>query len=312
MNENLWHTIKPGEKWQSLLTIDGQEAAIPVTCIGGNTDGPKILISSGIHGSEYPGTLALIELAADLLPADISGRLIMIHPLNVSAFKARASMILPEDGQNINRMFPGDPAGGPSSRIAWWLTGLSDQADFYLDLHSGDLYEELTPYVYYPGNAEEKVMVKAKAAAEVLDLPYMVKSNATTGAYNSAALRGTPSLLIERGGAGCCRPEEVAAYGRDIRNVLKHLGVLSGSPESPACKPADIEKVIYLESAHEALWQSQVKLGERVWQGQMLGRVFDFFGRTIEECRAEMDGIVLYQLYPLSTNKGDVLVAYGA
>lgn len=312
MNENLWATIKPGEKRQDILPIDGMKGPIPVTSIGGEADGPQILISSGIHGSEYPGTLALIELAADLLPADVRGRIIMIHPLNVSAFKARASMILPEDGQNINRMFPGDPVGGPSARIAWWLTGLSDQADFYLDLHSGDLYEELMPYVYYPGNAEKRVAAQAKAAAGVLDLPYMVKSNATTGAYNSAALRGTPSLLIERGGAGCCRRDEVAAYGRDIRNVLKHLGVLGGRPEPIATKPVEIEKVIYLESAHEALWQSQVRLGEKVNEGQILGRVFDFFGRTIEEYRAEMDGVVLYQLYPLSANQGDILVAYGA
>ena len=32
------------------------------------------------------------------------------------------------------------------------------KADFYLDLHSGDMHEELHPYVYFPGKAEESAV----------------------------------------------------------------------------------------------------------------------------------------------------------
>lgn len=312
MNKNLWTILQAGEKRQFVFHLPGTGLTMPVTVIGGLEDGPSVLITTGIHGSEYPGTLAVIELAANLRPEQITGRLIMVHPVNTSAFQARAVAILPEDGLNINRLFPGDPQGSESSKIAWWLTELTDQADFYLDLHSGDLYEELTPYAYYPGNAEEKVVARSKDVARVLDVPYIVRSAATTGAYNSAALRGTPSLLIERGGAGYCRRREVDLYKEDIGRVLKRLKVLPGDPEPPARPSVEIGRVVYLESKHDALWQSQVNPGQKVSTGQPLGRIFDFFGQTIEEYPAEMDGIVLYQLYPLSTNKGDVLVAYGS
>ncbi len=70
--------------------------------------------------------------------------------------------------------------------------------------------------------------------------------------------------------------------------------------------------MVYLESEGEASWLAEVSPGQRLAKGQVLGRVMDFFGRVIREYRAEMDGIVLYQLQALSTNRGDVLVAYGA
>lgn len=308
----LWAGLKPGQKRQQMTAVEGTELSVPVTTLNGSEDGPAVLITSGLHGSEYPATAAMIELGRELEAAEFRGRLIMIHPLNVGAFKNRLSMIMPEDGTNLNRVFPGDPAGSFSSRVAWWLTGLSDQADFYLDLHSGDMFEELTPYVYYPGQADNEVVEKSRAAARVLNVPYLVRSNALTGAYNSAARRGTPSLLIERGGAGFCHAEDVSLYKKDILNLLNHLGLLKDELEPPRESPREMNKVVYLESKHEACWRSEVSPGQEVKQGQALGRVFDFFGRTIEEYKAEMDAVVLYQLRTLSTNPGDVLTAYGA
>ena len=308
---SLWDEVVSGKIIKFLTEIEGTQTKVPVTIIGGTADGPSVLITTGIHGSEFPATAAAIELGSELQPADIKGRLIMLHPVNTRGFQARVSMIMPEDGFNLNRAFPGDPEGRASFKLAWWLTGLSDKADFYLDLHSGDLYEELTPYVYYPGNAEEKVVETSRAAAMVLDMPYMVRSGAATGAYNSAALRGTPSLLLERGGAGFCRDEEIALYKQDIRSLLIHLGMMSGQPTTTA-GPRELTKVIYLESKYNACWRSAVSPGQKLEAGMLLGRTFDFFGNIIAEYRAEMEGVVLYQLYPLSTNPGDVLVAYGA
>lgn len=309
--KTLWTNLQPGDKKEKIVEIQETGLAVPVTALGGSTQGPSVLITTGIHGSEYPGTAAMIELGRELRPEDLTGRLIMIHPINVGAFKHRLSMIMPEDGLNLNRVFPGDLQGSISSRVAWWLTALSDEADFFLDLHSGDLFEELTPYVYYPGQAASDVVEKSRAMARVLDVPYMVRSNALTGAYNSAARRGTPSLLIERGGAGFCRSEEVARYKNDILNLLKYLALMKGKPTPPRAAPRELNNIIYLESKHEALWRSEVSAGQWVKRGQILGRVFDFFGRTIEEYQAETDGVVLCQLYTLSTKPGDILTAYG-
>lgn len=60
----------------------------------------------------------------------------------------------------------------------------------------------------------------------VLDMKFMVRSTATTGAYNYAAISGVPSLLIERGGAGLCRREDIDAYKNDLHNILCKLELL--------------------------------------------------------------------------------------
>lgn len=52
-----------------------------------------------------------------------------------------------------------------------------------------------------PGCPTLEISAKAREVAMVLDMKFMVRSTATTGAYNYAAISGVPSLLIERGGA---------------------------------------------------------------------------------------------------------------
>ena len=74
-------------------------------------------------------------------------------------------------------------------------------ADYYVDMHSGDIHESLHPYVYYPGQPTPEVEKASKRIAKVVDVEYMVRSLATGGAYNYAASTGLPSILIERGGS---------------------------------------------------------------------------------------------------------------
>ena len=107
-------------------------------------------------------------------------------------------------------------------------------ADYYIDLHSGDDYEQLTPYVYYAGRADREVSAMSRRMAEQVDVPYMVKSDvASGGAYNYAASQGIPSILIERGGMGGWNNEEVRSTRRDVRNILCHLGIYRGTERLP-------------------------------------------------------------------------------
>ena len=299
----------PG-KVQDLIKVEGTHVKMPMTVITGEKSGPTVFVTAGLHGSEYPGILAMIELAGELAPDDICGRLIALHPVNSQAFWTRIAFILPEDGQNLNRVFPGSPDGGPSARTAWRITEFQDLADFYLDLHGGDLHECMTPCVYYSRLGSPQVVEASRRAAEFLNVGYMVGSDSRVGAVGSAAGRGTPGLLIERGGNGQCRREDVDLYKKDLINVFKHLGLMAGSPELPSTPPQELEKVIYLEAGLNALWEPLVSAGQKVKAGQPLGRLFDFFGKTVESFQAERDGVVLYNLDALAANLGDTLVAY--
>ena len=78
---------------------------------------------------------------------------------------------MPEDGKNLNRVFPGNPEGTLSEKTAGLISSsFFPLADFYVDLHSGDIHESLHPYVYYPGQPTEELAAKARSVAKVLNV----------------------------------------------------------------------------------------------------------------------------------------------
>ena len=148
------YRIESGTKLRTLVEVPHTLNAIPVTFINGKYDGPTVLVTSGVHGSEYPGIAASMELGKELNPEDIHGCLVIMHPVNVSAFWAHMAEICPEDGLNLNRVFPGNSTFSRTYKLAdFLLNEFILKADYYLDLHSGDLQEDLHPYAYFPGNA---------------------------------------------------------------------------------------------------------------------------------------------------------------
>jgi len=90
---------------------------IPIASIG-NGKGPRILLMAGNHGDEYEGQVALGRLIRTLEPAEIHGRIIILPSANFPAAMA-GSRTSPLDGGNLNRLFPGDPSGGPTAQIAY-------------------------------------------------------------------------------------------------------------------------------------------------------------------------------------------------
>lgn len=303
-----------GEKKQGFVDIYNTSTSMPITIINGEKDGKTILITGGVHGSEYPCIQTTIELAKEIEPKDLNGNIILIHPVNTQAFEKKVSAVVPEDNKNINRVFPGRKDGSIAEKIAHFITyECQQQSDFYIDLHGGDLHELVTDFVYCPGIGDQKVIEEAKEVAKVLDLKYMVKSKSTTGAYNSAAIRGIPSLLIERGGRGIWSREEVEKYKKDVRNILNHLEVLKDSSFSSKNEnpPREITNAIYLNANEKGCWYPEVKPGDKVKKGDLLGTIKNFFGETIDTYYSDIEGVILYMTVSLSIEKNEPLIAYG-
>lgn len=304
--------IKHGSKLRTMLPVPDTAVKIPLTIINGCEDGPTLFITAGIHGGEYPGIAAAMELGRDIEPEHLSGILIMMHPVNIQGFWARREFIVPEDGKNLNRVFPGSPLGTLADKTAYLISSnFFPIADFYVDMHSGDIHESLHPYVYYPGQPTLEIEQKSRSIAKVLDMEYMVRSMATGGAYNYAASQGLPSILIERGGAGLCLREDIDAYKNDVRNILCKLKMFSLPVKPRRHIPLDVENLIYLEAMETGCWMHHIHSGDFVEKGQILGHITDLFGNIITTYYAEQTGVVLYICPALSAPKGTVLVAYG-
>lgn len=301
------------EKKQGFVKIYDSEISIPVTLINGKKDGKTILITAGIHGCEYPGIQTAIELAREINEEEVAGNIIIIHPVNIEAFKSKVSAIVPTDKKNINREFPGDKNGSVSQQIAHFISHqCQSQADFYIDLHGGDLYELATDYVYYPGIGDDEVVSLSREIATMIDTEYMVKSSARTGAYNFAAINGTPSILIERGGRGLWSKEEVIKYKKDIKMILNYLNVIIDSNyENKKKNKVEITNAVYVDSEVDGCWYPNVLPGHRVNEGMIIGEIKDFFGNTIKSYNAKINGVVLYMTMSLSISRDEPLIAYG-
>ena len=144
------HDLVPGRIIKDHIHVSGTEIHVPHVIISGYKPGPLLLVTAGIHNAEYVGIQAAIELSSEIDPEQLTGTLVIVPVANRSGFENRTMSMVHEDGKNLNRVFPGDDSGTAADRLAHLLFNtFIKYADAYVDLHSGDGYEELIPYVYY-------------------------------------------------------------------------------------------------------------------------------------------------------------------
>lgn len=305
--------VLPGEKVSGYLELEGGKFRLPAAILHGKKPGKTVLITAGVHAGEYVGIQSAIELAQKLKIEKVEGTVIIIKVVDRMAFEKRNGSKGIPDGKNLNRVFPGNPDGTETEQLAWAISrNLHTIADYYIDLHSGDDYEQLTPYVYYAGKASEEVVAASRQMAEQVDVPYMVKSNvASGGSYNYAASQGVPGILIERGGMGGWTTEEVRSTRRDVRNILCHLGVYTGQKDNRTYYPLDVEDVRYQDASHTGFWYPFKNAGDMIRKDEVLGEVRDYEGEVIEISRAEFDGVILYQTGTLQVLEDGPMIAYG-
>jgi len=151
---------RAGAKFSGFFTFGGdhllEKYQWPYFAVVGREAGLTFLLTAGIHAAEYTGTLAALRLGQALDPEHVKGTIVIMPLLNRPGFFERSVYVNPEDGQNLNRAFPGDPNGTWSERFAYHL--LNDvvlHADRAMDLHAGDMVEDLEPFLGYlqTGNA---------------------------------------------------------------------------------------------------------------------------------------------------------------
>jgi len=304
-------SVEPGEKLQDYLIIKSIGAKIPVTLINGTRGGKTVAITSGIHGGEYPGIETAIRLATELEPKDVKGALLIAHPVNEASFYAKTQYISPLDGKNLNRSFPGEAGGTVSQALAYTVTNeFIKQADFYMDLHCGDIHEDLIPFAICTTAADEKINAYSKeVAAALVGIKYVCGSASITGTYGWAGQIGVPGFLAELGGRGLWSEEEVSVYLNAVKNALRKLEVIDGGFERH--EPVFLEKMLAVNAKTTGLWYPAVKPGQQVKRHDKMGQIRDPFGKVLADYSAEKDGVVLYVVSSLPVCEGEPVYALG-
>ena len=305
-------TAKPGTKRAGFLEVPGTSVQMPMTVANGGEPGPGVLITGGVHGGEYPPIEAAIRLARDLDPTRVCGQVVVIPIVNPLAFQARQQYLVPQDGKNLNRQFPGNASGTYSERMAYTImTEIVSKVDAWVDLHGGDIHEALVPFTIYSDSAAADVVSRSRALAEVYGIEYVVASDSVKGAtYGASAAAGVPCILAEAGQVGQLDEENTQIHLKGCRNVLRHLGVLPGDPD-PVAPIKLLQDFSWLRAEQAGCWYPSSKIGDIVQAGHPVGVIKNYFGDSLAECHAPAAGAVLFLVTSLAVNEEDPLIGVG-
>ncbi len=295
------HSGRPHTEFGHVNPTDHLE--IPFAIIEGAQPGPCLLITTGVHGSEFCSIEAAVRLM-QTRPEEIKGTLLILPILNVQAFHKRNIYIMPQDGKNLNRMFPGKPDGTTSERLAHWLVSdVFPKADAYIDLHGGDLDEGLAPFTIFPAGSDTSL-----ALAAAFGIPVAVAAGGAGYTVDTAHKLGIPSILPEVSGNGLWGETTVTRMTDGIRRVMQHIGMLSG--EAPVT-PLDVVTMWVPTAPRTGLWYPKKELSEPVARGELLGEIKTVFGDVLASIHSEKEGFILYRLTSLSVNENEALLGVG-
>lgn len=271
---------------------------LPVWIINSGTPGPRVVVTAGMHGTEYVGIEAATRIARETAPADIRGTLVVFPVVNALGFEAADVLAVPLDGQNINRVFPGDASGSPSFVLAHFLFERIQQlADAVIDLHGGDSAQALHPFGVCYETGEPGVDQRSMEMAQLFDMPFIWAMGPQRGhagmMISELSRRGIPAAIGEAGDLGTCREEDVRLHLRGVTNILKYLGSIEGAPERTLSSPPEIFRNDFRVVARRGgVFSATAPIGARVSAGDLLGVIRNIAGDTIEEVTSPHRGVI--------------------
>ena len=299
--------------WIDVPAGTDEGTKIPVSVAHGKEDGPVLALIAGTHGYEYTSIIALQRVLAALDPARMRGSVIFVHMANPTTFYGRR-VYYGTDGKNLNRMYPGDPKGTISERIAHAITTeVIDQSTHLIDMHCGDGNESLRPYSYWMPIGDDKVDGPAREMVLAFGLDHIVIDRArptdpkkTLYTSTTAMVRGKPAITTESGAMGLTDETSVQAHVAGALSVVSHLGIMN-APSVRVTHPVWYEKAEVLRAPVTGVWRPAVDRMHTVAKDAVVGRILDPFGNVLREIRAPFAGEMLYVVATPPVSEGEPL-----
>jgi predicted deacylase len=264
---------------------------IPIAVIK-NGAGPTLLLSAGNHGDEYEGQVILRRLIHELDPGDIDGRLIILPALNYPAV-LEDSRVSPLDQGNLNRSFPGNEGGSPTSAIAHFVsTNLLPLADAGIDLHSGGTRTYYLPLAFLCSCEDPEIMQKSLAMVDAFNAPFafLVRGqDSSTGFDPIAQNQGVPFISVELSGGANVDMGATEIGMRGVKNILRHLGIQHSeqNQESRTRYLNGIDGMHQVSAPFSGIFEPRHELGDAVSEGELAGLLY-----SVEEVERPPLGLV--------------------
>ncbi len=307
-------SMRPDSRRDFVIPVEAPEgrAEIPLVIIRGTRSRPRVALIAGVHGDEVTGIDGVLTTLEAIEDQNLGGTLFAVPVANPPAFAA-SSRLSPVDGLNLNRVFPGDPTGSLTERIAHALIQqVISGVDLVMSMHGASASGDLFPWVEFQHVESEVGLASYRAAlVTAFDYLYPIRYGLEPGLLLSACQEiGVPAIEGERGGVGIVDPMDSIAYVVSALRLFGHLGVRPVLSSMPGARPKVIEPLI-VAAGHGGFWVPRVSPGKRVRTGEYLGQTRDLYGNLVEEVTAPAPGpVMMVRTWP-SVTAGDRLLTIG-
>lgn len=259
-------------------------------------DGPTALITAGVHGDEGPwGGWAIQKLLKQTPLNELLGTLRIVPAANPLAMEADARNA-PLDTLDLNRMFPGDPSGSHTERLAAALVEHALRSvDVVIDLHGGGSWC-INAFVFEFGGDED--------LAHAFPAPFRVsgpdRAVTLTGYARTQGIRAT---AVEMGGRSANEGRWADRIAAGLRRALGIAGVMTpvAAPLTQLAIP--VGQTTVLRPARGGVFIPEVgeaQVGTVVSKGTRLGAVVDpATYQEVEVFRAPFERTALLLLRPM-------------
>ncbi|AMN45811.1 succinylglutamate desuccinylase [Steroidobacter denitrificans] len=283
--------VAPGTRkrltWTSGAAIEGFASPTPVIVVNGKGAGPVLCLTGAVHGDELNGIEVARRVLDDIEAEELNGAVISVPIVNIQGFY-RGTRYLP-DRRDLNRHFPGNPHGSAATRMAHsFFTEVVRHCSALIDLHTGSLNRTNLPQV-----RADLRMPQIARMTQAFGATVVLQSAGDFGSLRRAAGEaGIPAVTFEMGEPMRVQPEQVEHGAKAIETLMYSLGMTHqrrywGDPE-PVYYASQWVRV-----DHGGILFSDVALGERVSEGELLGVVTDPISNRQYRVYAPASGRVL-------------------
>ncbi|MEQ1802201.1 MAG: succinylglutamate desuccinylase/aspartoacylase family protein [Gammaproteobacteria bacterium] len=307
--ELLQRTIPAGEKrkfsFQEVQTFEGSFLNTAIFAARGLKSGPTLCLTALVHGDERNGFEVARTAFAGTNARQLAGTLIALPAINVNGFRT-GSRYMP-DRRDLNRAFPGDTRGSNTSLIAGIVfETLKAHCDALIDLHTGSFDRANLPQVRVDlGNPRALELAKRFGAAVVMG-----------GAGPNGSLRrevmdaGIPAIIYEAGLPLRFEPEEIARGVQGVRNVMIHLGMITGRPSEPTPASRVYANSRWLRAPLQqgGVFYADKPLGAVISAGEAIAHIDDPFTDERHIVKADSAGTIVGMAVPQVVFSGYALI----
>jgi predicted deacylase len=287
--------------------LNGAMLSLPLHVITGRRPGPTFGIVTNTHGDEFLPTIAIREFLHTLDTAELQGRLVIISVANPMATAGFARLTPEQHGRtDLHEVYPGNPRGNTTQMIAAAITeNVLHHVDALIDFHSGGSGGRLQSRVDYNTKTSDELKAKNLALARAFGAPFVHENEFAGAASHYLNGRGIPAVNPEVGGSYLgpeTTPFYVDAMIAGLKGMMRHLGMLAGTPTPPRQIHFDLTARREIRPKHSgylvSYYERAEDLGELIQAGTKLGEIVDLYSyKVLEELVAPFDGYLFFSRY---------------